>query len=58
MKGDTEMNLMRTIAKRLERTELEIEALPQDVRERVKQYIATRFGWFRREKEVPPEQVN
>lgn len=57
MKGDAEMNLMRTIAKRLERTEQEIEALGPEVRERVKAYLRGRFGWFTREKAVPPESV-
>lgn len=45
---DTEGILMRRIAKRLEQTEEELNALPPGQRDRIMSYLYARFGWFER----------
>jgi hypothetical protein len=51
-KVDEESALMRRIAKRLEQTEEELNALPPDQRERITSYLFARYAWFER-KAVP-----
>ena len=49
IKKDDELNRLQVIARRLERTEKEIAALPDGERERTQDYLYNRFGWFERD---------
>ncbi len=46
MNRDEELDLIRTLTKRLQRTEREIAALSEPARARVREYLAQRYGWF------------
>lgn len=49
-----ELKLMGTFARRLEKTEGELQALAPDVRQRVEDYLYGKYGWFKRDSQ--PQQ--